>query len=214
MHLKGKFVQRTRSMKHDNPVAIFGSSVPAHWLPGVKLSPFLDVFSQACVIGQSQSPDCQEKWSLVRPSVAVFLKCHFILKHPGEVAHYAGKTTRFLLSLAAILFSYDLFFWEDTPCYLTAFILKPRAIFYFPSMVCLSWMQDQPETLSLCFSFSSTSVQTPDHKKKIIQGAIKLYPSSLKPTLVLSQVCQEAGTTCKIQHERQLLKLKSCHLSG
>lgn len=53
MHLKDKSVHRKKSMKHDNPVAIFGSSVQAHWLPGMKLSPFLYVFSQAYVIGQS-----------------------------------------------------------------------------------------------------------------------------------------------------------------
>lgn len=41
-------------------------------------------------------------------------------------------------------------------------------------MVCLSWIQDNSETLSLYFYFSSTSVQTPDHKKKNIQGAIEL----------------------------------------
>lgn len=53
MYSKDKSVHRKSSLKHDNPVLIFGSSVPVHWLPGMMLIQFLYVFSPAYVFGQS-----------------------------------------------------------------------------------------------------------------------------------------------------------------
>lgn len=175
-HLKDKSVHRQRSLTHDNPVAIFGSSVPAHWLPGMKLCPFLYVFSQASVIGHSQRQVCQEKWSLVRLGIAVFLKFHFILKYSGQGAHYAGKTPWFLFSWAAILFSYH-FFLRGThlvTCQHSSSHLGP----FFSSLAWRVYLESK--TIHRLYHFIFTSALplcrlliTKKNKITRIQGAIK-----------------------------------------
>lgn len=69
-------------MNHDSPVAIFGSCVPAHWLPGMKLSPFSYVFSQACVPGRARDKIVMKNDIWSDPET---YKLRFILKYSAVV---------------------------------------------------------------------------------------------------------------------------------
>lgn len=115
------------------------------WLPGTKVRPLLHDFSQAQVIPQRKKIEKADLWS---DPAHLYLFIYFL--NSAQVLCMLETKTLLLLCLTVILFSED-FFFQRMYLIPDSIHLLPRSIFYFPSKVCLSWIQNHPDYLLLCF---------------------------------------------------------------